>query len=260
MKRRLTRYALATLACLLAGAFSASTAAAQRLEPGQIVGGSTNDENAAVFEFRARTAGILTVIVRSADETDLVLRVTDADGQPLPNGDSDQDLGGNSGAEQFAVTIPRAGNYMVRVETYGWGKSTFRLGSSWISFPDLEVPPDPDGSPSTAIQLAVEQQSVNSSIDGSSGDYWDWYVLTARQSGTLTVLTRAEEGDLVLEAFAEDEYTEPMESSDQDLQGASGNEALTLSVNKGERIYFKVRAFSEGSSVQYRLQVGFIPD
>ena len=108
--------------------------------------------------------------------------------------------------------------------------------------------------------MAVEQQSVRNSIDGNSGDYWDWYVLTAKRSGTLTVLTRAEEGDLVLEAFTDGEYTEPMESSDQDLQGVSGNEALTLSVMEGETVYFKVRAFSEGSSIQYRLQVGFIPD
>ena len=260
MKHPLNRYALATLAFLLAGVSLASKAGAQQLEPGQIVGGSTSDEEVAAFQFRAESAGILTVIVRSADETDLVLRVTDADGQPLPNGESDQDLGGNSGAEQFAVTIPRPGTYMVRVETYGWGKSTFRLGSSWIAFPDLEVPPDPDGSPSTAIELAVEQQTVGNSIDGNAGDYWDWYVLSSKRSGTLTIATRAEEGDLVLEAYNDGEYTEPMESSDQDLQGVSGNEALTLSVTKGEKVYFRVRAFSEGSSLQYRLQVGFIPD
>ena len=46
---------------------------AQRLPIGSIAGGTTNSENTATFQFSAETAGILTVVVRSTDETDLVL-------------------------------------------------------------------------------------------------------------------------------------------------------------------------------------------
>ena len=46
---------------------------AQRLPIGSITGGTTNSENTATFQFSAETAGILTVVVRSTDETDLVL-------------------------------------------------------------------------------------------------------------------------------------------------------------------------------------------
>lgn len=246
-------------ACLLLLAL-APAAQAQRLETGSIATGKTSDEDPASFEFRASSAGVLTVVVRAEGDTDLTLAVTDADGQPLPDGESDQDIGGNTGAEQFAVTLPRAGTYRVIVQTYGWGTSSFRIAASWLEFPDLEVPADPDGSPSAAMRLAAEQQSVSNSIDGSAGDYWDWYVITGDRAGTVTVATRTEDGDLVLEAFEEGAYTEPLEYSDQDLQGSSGNEALTLSLAEGQSLYFKVKAFSEGSAIEYRLIVGFIPD
>jgi hypothetical protein len=260
MSHRSAQHWAGTAAGWLVLALIAPTALAQQLQPGRIATGSTSDEKVAELEFRAESAGILTVMARSTDESDLILVVTDGDGQPLPEGRSDQDIGGDTGAEQFAVTIPRAGTYRVRVETYSWETAGFRIGASWLAFPDLEVPPDPDGSPTTAIPIAVEQQSVSGSIDGSVGDYWDWYVLTADRSGTLTVATRAEDGDLVLEAFEEGQYSEALERSDQDLQGINGNEALTLLVTPGQTLYFKVSAFSEGTAIDYRLQIGFIPD
>jgi hypothetical protein len=108
--------------------------------------------------------------------------------------------------------------------------------------------------------MAVGQARHEDSIDGPSGDFWDWYVLTSEEAGTLTVTTRAEDGDLVLEAFEEGEFSEALERSDQDLQGNGGNEALTLVVAAGQQFYFKVASFSEGATVHYRLQVGFIPN
>jgi hypothetical protein len=245
---------------LLVGLAFASSLTAQQLEIGGVVSGSTSDMDVADFPFPASSAGVLTVAVRSTDETDLILVVTDADGQPLPEGRSDQDMGGNTGAEQFAVTIPRAGSYRVRVERYGSGTAAFRLGASWVAFPALEVPPDPDGSPSSATPIRIGQAVMQESLNGKMGDYWDWYVFSANQSGTLTVATRAEEGDLVIEAFEEGSYGEPMERSDQDLQEKGGNEALTLIVTRGQRLYFKVSAFDEGAEIAYRLQVGFMPE
>ena len=245
---------------LIIGLAFAAPLSGQQLEIGGVVSGSTSDMNVADFPFRASSAGVLTVAVRSTDETDLILLVTDADGQPLPEGRSDQDMGGDTGAEQFAVTIPRAGEYRVRVERYGDNTATFRLGASWVAFPDLEVPPDPDGSPSSASPIRIGQAVIRESLNGKMGDYWDWYVYSANQSGTLTVATRAEEGDLVIEAFEEGDYGEPMERSDQDLQEKGGNEALTLIVSRGQRVYFKVSAFDEGAEIAYRLQVGFMPE
>jgi hypothetical protein len=237
-----------------------SAQAPVKLEAGQVVEGTTGWDGPALYSFQAGSAGVLTIVVRSLNESDLVLLVADADGQPLPNGRSDQDLGGDPGAEQFAVTLQRAGNFQVRVETFGGSSAPFKLGVSWLPFPDLAVPPDPDGSPSSAVRIQVGQDSRNDLIDGTVGDYWDWFVLKADKGGTLTVATRAEEGDLILEAFAPGAFAEALERSDQDLQESGGNEALTLVVEAGEELYFKVSAFGDGASIPYRLQVGFIPN
>ena len=234
---------------------------AQGLPLGQISNGMTTTGAVASYEFRAESAGILTVVIRASDETDLVLAVTDRDGQNLPEGRSDQDLGGDSGAEQFAVTLPRAGTYYVRVEPFGSGTASFRIGASWLGFPELEQPADPDGAPSTAKTIAIGQDPVNDILDPSSGDHWDWFAIRADRAGMLTVATRAPDGDLVLEAFNDGEYNEAVERSDQDLQEVNGNEALTLSVTPGQILYFKVSTFGSASSaIAYRLSLGFIPD
>jgi len=234
---------------------------AQRLPIGSVTGGTTSSGNTASFQFRAETAGILTVAVRSTDETDLVLVVTDADGQVLPEGRSDQDLDGDSGAEQFAVTLPRPAVYYVRVEPFSSGLASFRIGASWLGFPDLEQPGDVDGTPSTARSITIQQDPIMDRLDPTSGDHWDWYALRADRAGMLTVATRAADGDLVLEAFNEGEFGDSVERSDQDLQGTSGNEALTLFVSPGQTLYFKVSMYgSPDSPISYRLSVGFMPD
>ncbi len=231
-----------------------------QLKPGEIQEGILGWDEPSIFSFDADAAGVLTIVARSLDETDLVLVVTDAHGQPLPEGRSDQDLGGDSGAEQFAVTIPREGVYQVRVETFGGGSGSFKIGLSWLSFPDLALPADPDGSPATANQISLIQDARTDLIDPSEGDNWDWFVLKADKAGTVTVATRADEGDLILEAFTPGEFFEPLERSDQDLQGNGGNEAVTLVVEDGDEFFFRISAFSGGGRVPYRLQVGFIPN
>jgi hypothetical protein len=247
----------------LAFFFSPIGSAAQApttLTPGEIQEGVLGWDAPATFGFDAESAGVLTIVARSLDETDLVLVVTDAHGQPLPDGRSDQDLSGDSGAEQFAVTLPRAGSYQIRVETFGGGGGSFKVGLSWLSFPALALPADPDGSPGTAHRIRVGQDTRTDVIDPSQGDSWDWFVLTAEKAGTVTVATRAEDGDLVLEAFSPGEFTEALERSDQDLQGNGGNEAVTLVVEDGEEFFFRVSAFSGGGAIPYRLQIGFIPN
>ncbi len=258
LQRGLT--ALLTVGCVVANPQILSGQTEGFLAPGMVVEGPMGGEKGASYGFEAESAGVLTIVVRSLDETDLILLVTDSDGQPLPNGRSDQDLGGDSGAEQFAVTLPRAGKYQVRVDTFGGSQGSFKIGVSWLPFPDLEITADPDGAPSSAIRIQVGQDTRNDSIDGATGDYWDWFVLKAEKGGTLTVATRAEDGDLILEAFSSGAFAEPLERSDQDLQGKGGNEALTLAVEAGEEFFFKVSAFSEGVLIPYRLQIGFIPN
>ncbi len=259
--RRLIRTAV--VAAAIAGLQGATTRDlhAQGLPLGKISKGMTTTGAVASYRFRAESAGILTVVIRSTDESDLVLAVTDADGQNLPDGRSDQDLGGDAGAEQFAVTLARAGTYYIRVEPFGSGTSSFRIGASWLGFPELEQPADPDGAPSTAKTIAIGQDPLNDMLDPSSGDHWDWFAVQANRAGMLTVATRAAEGDLVLEAFNDGEYNEAIERSDDDLQEVNGNEALTLLVTPGQTMYFKVSAFGSASSaIAYRLLLGFIPD
>ncbi|MCZ6917805.1 MAG: PPC domain-containing protein [Gemmatimonadetes bacterium] len=263
MQKNLTSRWLALAACLVSwmtvGAVDGLRA--QELEIGGTVLGTTGMGEATTYRLRLESAGVLTVVVRSTDDTDLVLSVTDGDGQPLPDGESDQDLGGHSGAEQVAVTIPRAGTYHVRVRPYSSGKAGFRIGASWLAFPDLEQPADPDGAPSSAIVMRVGQESRHDSINSTAGDHWDWFVVQIDQAGMLTVATRADEGDLVIEAFNEGEFSEAAERSDQDLQGTAGNEAITLTVQAGQTMYFKVSAFSSFSdTIRYRLSLGFMPD
>jgi hypothetical protein len=234
-------------------------ASAQQLEIGGVITSSTSEADVAVLPFDAPSAGVLTVVVRSMDESDLVLLLTDQDGQPLPEARSDSDLGGDPGAEQLAVTIPRSGVYRVRVESYSVS-SRFTIGASWIAFPDLEIPADPDGSPRTAIALRFGQPQEGS-LDGTVGDHWDWYMLTAEDAGTVTVGTRSEENDLILEAFEAGDFTNPIERSDRDLQGVTGNEAVTVIVQPEQQVFFKVSAhWTEGGPTAYRLVVGFIPD
>jgi hypothetical protein len=238
---------------------AAVPAAAQELELGRVTTATASGDG-SMFQFRATSAGMLTVVVRGTGAGDLALGVGDQDGQMLPGGHSDQDIGGKVGAEQLAVAIPRAGLYTVRVGA--WGETvSFQIGASWVPFPELETPADPDGAPSRATALTTAQQNVQESLDGSAGDYWDWFVITADRAGTLTVVTRAPEGDLALELYEPGSYASPSERSDADLQDSGGNEALTLAVTAGQKLFFRVVDIGGGDSpVSYRLQVSFIPD
>jgi hypothetical protein len=225
---------------------------------GSTTPGTTSAGAVASYDFNAPSAGVLTVAVRATSETDLVLLVTDADGQALSDGQSDQDLGGDGGAEQLAITLPRAGRYSVRVRPFSLGLGEFRIGASWLEFPELERPADPDGSPSTASPMAVGE-GISDTIDPSADDHWDWFSIRIGQSGQLRVTTQASEGDLVLESFSEGEFAEPVERSDQDLQEVAGNEAIVLAVTAGQTLYFKVSAFlSTGQAIAYQLTAGLI--
>ena len=75
------------------------------------------------------------------------------------------------------------------------------------------------------------------------------------------MLTRSEgEGDLALEVFREGEYGEPVEASDQDMDGMMGNESVTLDVAAGDVLYLRVLIrFGGVDTIPYRVTSGLIP-
>ncbi len=73
----------------------------------------------------------------------------------------------------------------------------------------------------------------------------------------MTVLTDAPEGDLVLESFAESDFGQPTDRSDQDMGGVSGNESLTIPNPTGGTVYLRVSNLrTSGGAVPYTIRAG----
>ncbi|HSW30713.1 MAG TPA: hypothetical protein VLH75_14600 [Longimicrobiales bacterium] len=210
------------------------------------------------YAFSAKEAGFLAVVVRSSGGEDLALKVTDAEGQVLPDGSSDMDMNGSVGAEQLLLAIPSAGEYAVEVRCYDESAS-FRLSATFLPSALAAVPDDADGRPSGAVELTVGANH-DDALDPAAGDRADWYRIRVDRSGVLTVLTRAEgEGDLRLERYIEPEFGEPEDSADEDRDGVMGNESLTLDVEAGDVVIIKVvPSFAGSTAVSYRISSGLI--
>ena len=227
----------------------------QALPLGQVVSAQSSTEAAAAFQFGAETAGFLTVVVRGTGDADLRIQITDEAGLPLRGGTSDQDIGGELDAEQLTIVIPREGTYHVYIETLS-GSTLFNVGGAWIPFPEVGTEPDPDGHPDAATPL-VPGSPVEDSVNAAEGDLWDWYTVTSETGGMVTVIVEAPAGDLGLEAYNEGEYRQYLNSSDQDMQGVPGNESLTLPIEAGQTLYFKVYPIFEGEGlIAYTIRVG----
>jgi len=221
--------------------------------------GEAGSESPAEFRLQVSEAGFLTVVVRGADESDLRIEVTDEEGQTLLGGRADADLNGDMGAEQLVVELPRGGSYRVFVESYGMDSSPFAVGGSFLPSRLAERATDPDGRPSDAVRVDIGELHEDS-LDPARGDRWDWFAFTPHESGSLTVLTRTEEGDLAIEIFLEGEYREPLLRVDDDQEGVLGNESATVDVRAGQSVYVKVaHPFEQGSAHGYRLRSGLIP-
>lgn len=242
-----------TLICLALGLASASSAQSE-LPLGTLQTGRATSDMPAEYRHRATSAGVLTVAVQG--EGDLVLVVLDADGQPLADGRSDRDMGGNPGLEMATVTLVEPGDYRVQVQAQ-WGTtvSSFGISASWMPFPAFARPADPDGRPSRARFLKVGE-AVEDSLNGSQGDRVDWFAIKAPSAGTLVAVTRAvgdSEADLVLEAFLEGSFGEAVSRSDQDLQGSSSAESVSVNVSAGQTVYLRVTGAFESVEGRYRL-------
>ncbi len=236
-----------------------SIAAGQETLPvGTMGGGTTAGTEGAVFDFEAGSAGFLTVVVRA--DGDVVLTVTDEEYQTLPDGRSDQDLGGDVGAEQFVVVLPEAGTYRVLVEPLGGGYVGFEIGATFLTSELVAASGDPDGKPSGAVELTLGG-SQTAFLDPTEGDHRDWFSIRIEQDGVLTVLTRSEgEGDLKLEVFRGGDFRNAAGYSDQDMDGVLGNESVSLDVRAGETVHLRVSpSFGGGERIDYRVGSGLIP-
>ncbi|MGD2069040.1 MAG: hypothetical protein PVI57_10240 [Gemmatimonadota bacterium] len=261
MASRIVAAGTASLSTLLAAIVVPAHAAAQTplplgdMEPGRILGDETAEYTVEVPE-----AGFLTVVVRSGGGEDMRFTVTDDEYQPLPDGSVDLDLGGDRGAEQSVVTLPWPGEYRVLVESYETGGASFHVGGAFLPAEVAAAPPDPDGKPSAALELAPggDHEDV---LDPGVGDLFDWYEVTATEAGTLTVLTRADTGDLRLDLYVDGDFQESVDFSDQDQGGVLGNESLTVDVVAGQTVHVRVGYSSAGMAERaaYRIAAGFIP-
>lgn len=252
------------IACTVGLALAALAApvAAQTRAPlpmGAPAQASVNDEGPTEFTVSAKTAGVLSVAVQGTG--DLSLQLVDEDGQVLPDGSTDRDLTGNEGMELLSTTVTEPGNYRVRVRLQGGSQSTFTVAGAFLSFPPFQRPGDPDRRPGGARSIAVGKP-LEDSLDPANGDAWDWYVIKAAQEGTLTIVTRqvgnTDAPDLVLELYTDGKFGESQDRSDQDLQGNSANESVSVQVTAGQAVHVRVSgAFS--SAAKYRLSSSLAP-
>lgn len=243
---------LTAATCFLFG-LASGVAAQTALPLGKMQAGKTTSDKPSEYRVKAESAGVLTVAVQG--EGDLVLVVLDADGQPVPDGRSDRDLGGNTGTEMVTVTLGEAGEYRVRVVTQmGSATSSYQLAASWMPFPPFARPADSDGRPGTARAVKVGE-AVEDALDGAAGDLADWYALRPATDGTLVVVTRpvGDGGDLVLEAFLDGEFGQAAARSDQDLQGNSASESVSVNVRAGQTVHVRVSGAFSSVQAQYRL-------
>lgn len=120
-----------------------------------------------------------------------------------------------------------------------------RLDGRWFAKIEerghVEGGPGDETGPEEAAPLAIG----DSRLEGLHGG-GNWYVITAPAAGTITVVTQGtgeSDGDLVLEAYFGDDFSMPAERSDQDLEGDSAHESVTVTVTAGQELYLKVRRF-----------------
>lgn len=215
---------------------------------------------AARYRFQASGAGVLTVVAHGSE--DLTLAVMDEDGQPVPDGTADRDLNGNVGSEMLSVVLTEGGSYLVEVRSHGSDGGSFTVGGAWVPMPAFARPPDPDGRPSRAGQLAIGATHTDQ-LHPDEGDQWDWFTVSVTERTTLVVVTRMDEGvegDLALEVYLDNEFNTPAVQSDQDLQGNLGNESATVDVRAGQPMHIKVRSFGTmGGRIPYRVSVTRVP-
>jgi hypothetical protein len=237
---------------------AASTSYAQTALPiGSPANGTATSDAPAEYTVDLKAAGVLSVAVQGTG--DLALALLDQDGQSVPDGTADRDLNGSAGTELLSVTITEPGPYRLRVRLQGSGSSNFQIASSFLSFPAFARPSDPDGRPGQARTVAVGKPH-DDALDPGNGDSRDWFVYKAPREGSLAIVTRPlanSEADLILEVFLDNEFAQAADRSDQDMQGNSSNESVTVNVTAGQLVHVKVTNQSSRAG-KYRLSSSLI--
>lgn len=248
------------LVALVVVACSSQAAAQTALPLGSPAQGKVSQDADTEYTVVAKTAGLLAVALQG--DGDLAFAVTDEDGQTLPDGNVDRDLNGSSGTEMVSMLIPEPGTYKVRVRVQGASSASFTIGGSWLAFPAFaRASADPDRRPRQAKPIVVGKAHEDS-LDSEAGDSWDWFVLKAAQAGTLAIVTRRlgdSDSDLVLEVYTDNNFGQPAQRSDQDLQGDNANESVTVNVTAGQAVHVKVSGAFGRSSTKYRVSSSLIP-
>ncbi len=253
---------LATILGTLMPVLVASLPAQQALPVGAGASGTTAADAPASFHFVPPSAGVLTIVVRGNDDLGIV--VTDEDGQAIPEGQGDVDHNGSTGLEFLVVPLSGTDPVVVSVQLVSdaGGEGAFAIRASFIAEEGFARPSDPDRRPSLAGAVTIGQASEQS-LDPDAGDAWDWFRITANEAMTVAIVTRMAEGtdgDLVLEAFADGDYSEAIARSDQDLQGHTGNESVTVDLKAGQVVHVRVSTlWQTGGQSPYRLSVGRVP-
>lgn len=236
------------MCCLpgVCGALFACAASAADLPLGETVAGRVKEGRAAVYDFAAPEAGVLLVVVRGS--ADVLIKVVDSSGRPVEGGAIDMDFGGDAGAEQGAIVLGTPGEYQVRIEPF-FGDAEFTLAASWLAVPAVARDPDPHGSPDDAI--AFESGKSYEEVI-AQGDREDWYRFEAKADGLLNVATRSEDGDMVLDCFADGTFDTAVAHSDDDIGGDTGRESVTIDVTAGDVYYFVVSSLSNEAGYSIR--------
>lgn len=237
----------ACLLCLFV-LVAAAPAAADELPLGMTFADETSSDSQARYTFTAEETGVLSIVVRADQDVRIV--VYDSFEQELPDGNVDTDFRGDYGAEQGAFVIGQPGEFTVVIVPLS-SEASYTMGASWLAMEEVETPEDPQGRPATAAELTLDE-NLFGVIDEPDGDILDWFKFTAPADGTLTVGTRTRTGDVVLSCYEEGSYNNPIEYSDQDLQGDGGRERIVIEVEEGEVFYFQVRAY--GSQAEYAVR------
>lgn len=253
-------------ALLLLAAAAAAQDGPPPLPLGVSAKGQARKDAPAAYVVEAKEAGVLTVVTTGEGEADLTVSVCDAEGQVLPDylddtgqlhpgARADGDLLGGRGNEAVTALLPAAGRYLVVVEV-AQPEGRFTLAGSFAPAPALARPADPDGRPgaAAALQAGAQTVQVDETVTPRDGDLRDWFAVKAARAGVLTVVVRAPEGDLRLEAFLPAELRRPVQQSDDDEQGVPGNESVALPVKEGDVVLVRVSAvFLHGDRAAYRL-------
>lgn len=233
---------------------SIAAEAATNLTLGRAVEGRVGESSE--YTLQVPSAGLLTVALHGRD--DVNFNVTDEDGQTLPDGSVDSDRYGDTGLETGMVALPSGGKYMIRVGAMGGDSAPYTLHATFLPFAPLARDPDPDGRPGLAKRMSAGQ-SHDDSVDGNAGDLRDWYTMTAPSAGTFTIATRGrgEGGDIAMEAYIGGDFADSVARSDQDAQGNSANESISLAVEQGDVVHIRVYGMFS-SKAEYRISVGFM--